>query len=567
MGASAADHRCRLAMHRRGGKLATSTCPVSWTTMTESSPSNDAPQNPSRTDAQLEQELAEALGDQSIDDLMEASLREPPADAEDAPGDDAADAAEAPVSKSANKGSGVGDLKRGRISAMTEDEVFVELTGLDGRYQGVVPLSQFERKPRVGSIMDFVVQRIDESEGVMHLSREGAIGAATWDTLTKGNNVEARVVGVNKGGLELELPGQIKAFMPASQVDLHHIDDLSPFVGQKLPGVVVECNRADKKLVISRRDYLQKQRESAKKKLWAEIAVDQVRQGVVSNVVEYGAFVDLGGVDGLVHVSDLSYTRVDKPSEVVKPGDKVTVKVLKLDHEKQRISLGLKQTAPDPWETIEGRIKAGDQITGRVVRLAQFGAFVEVEEGVEGLLPISEISFRRIHKPSDALNEGDVVKVSVLQLEPARKRMTLSIKQAGDDPWLGAEHKYAKDTVVPGKVLSTTDFGAFVEVAVGVEGLVHISELSSKRVNQVTDVLTVGQEEQFKVLEVDEENRRIRLSLKAVREPDAAAPAQQAAQSPSGKQATRSRPRKPGNLSGGIGNAGGLGTGLGNLKL
>ena len=249
-------------------------------------------------------------------------------------------------------------------------------------------------------------------------------------------------------------------------------------------------------------------------------------EGTVSSLVEYGVFIDIGGIDGLCHVSDLSYKHVSKPSEVVKVGDKVAVKILKIDKEKERISLGLKQVTPDPWESIEGRYHVGEQITGRVLRTADFGAFVEVEAGIEGLLPHSELSWKRVGKPSDVVKEGDVLRLVILAIDPSKHRISLSLKQSQGDPWAAAGQRYAAGTMVEGTVISTPDFGAFIELVPAVEGLVHISELSEKRIGQVTDVVKVGEKHTFRVLEVDEENRRIRLSLK----PQKAAPAPVAGQ-------------------------------------
>ncbi|MEX0774978.1 MAG: S1 RNA-binding domain-containing protein, partial [Phycisphaeraceae bacterium] len=363
--------------------------------------------------------------------------------------------------------------------------------------------------------------------------------------------------------------GGIRAFMPASQIDLHHVGELEPFIGQKLQGSVQEIDRKARKVLLSRRSFLEREKRVKEEKLWKEIEVGQVRDGTVSSVMEYGVFVDIGGADGLVHVSDMSYSRVDKPGDVVKPGEAVKVKVLKLDAEKKRISLGLKQVAPDPWDTAAQQLAVGQQVTGTVRRLADFGAFVEVQPGVDGLLPVSELSWKRIGKPADVVKEGEVLRVVVLQVDPAKHRLTLSLKQAAGDPWVGAEHKYPRHALVAGTVLSTTDFGAFIEIEAGLEGLVHISELADRRVGQVTDVLKIGQQHQFRVLEVDEDNRRIKLSLKAV-----SAPVEEASQpvtkdagkvaAPAGKPAAKSRKRS--DLKGGMsGNM--LGTGLGDLKL
>jgi small subunit ribosomal protein S1 len=463
-------------------------------------------------EAQIEAELAEALGDQSTEQLMaDADQAQQPQTTPPPP----AAGEPAPVQPPAEEDEPVKlDLKRGRVSRIDGDDVYIDLVGIDGKLQGVVPLTQFERSPRIGSIMDFVVDRIDEAEGLMHLSREGAVGRTTWDHLHTGSVVEARVTGTNKGGLELELVGRIRAFMPASQVDIHHVEDLEPLVGEKMVAIVQEVNRRARKVLLSRRKHIEHERERKQRKIWKEIEIDQVREGTVSSLAPYGAFVDIGGVDGLVHISDMSYAHIKKPEDVLAVGDKVQVKVLKLDPEKKRISLGLKQVQPDPWEGVGDDIKPGDKISGRVLRVADFGAFIEVKPGLEGLLPVSEISWKRIHNPAEVLSVGDVLHLVVLQVDSERQRISLSLKQSTGDPWVGAEAKYAPDTMVQGSVRSTTDFGAFIELESGVEGMVHISELSDKHIDRVEDVLKPGESHEFRVIEVDEDNKRMRLSLK-----------------------------------------------------
>lgn len=510
-------------------------------------------------DEELQREIDEALGGQNVEALMESSSAQ------------AASAAEGSAAEGAPAAPGEfhHEIRRGRISAVRGEDVFVDLVGADGKHQGVVPLSQFERAPRLGSIMDFVVERIDDAQGLVFLSREGAISRTTWDQLQKGSIVDARVTATNKGGLELEMVGSIRAFMPASQVDLHHVGELEPFIGQKLEAIVAEIDRRGKKVLLSRRALLQQRRERAKEKLMAELEEGQLRDGTVSNIVDFGAFVDLGGVDGLVHISDLSYTHVGKPADVVQLGQAVKVKVLKIDQEHGRISLGLKQVAPDPWEGIESRFQVGEQIAARVLRTANFGAFAEVEPGVEALLPLSELSWKRIHSAGEAVQPGQVVHAKVISLDASKKRMSLSVKQAGGDPWTGVEREFEKGTSHEGKVIGTTDFGAFVELKAGVEGMVHISELSTSRVGAVVDVVKVGDVKSFRVLEVDEEQRRIRLSLK----PESAPRAEggHAAGEGRGRQAAHApppakrQPRK--DLKSGLGDAGAMGMGLGNLRL
>ena len=505
-------------------------------------------------DAEVQREIDEALGDQSVEQLMQEHAPSAPAPP--------AESAEAPPREFHV------EMKRGRIAAIRGEDVFVELTG-EGKLQGVVPLTQFDRTPRIGSIMDFVLDHVDEAQGLVFLSREGAVSRATWEQLQRGAVTDARVVSTNKGGLELEMIGGIRAFMPASQVDIHHVRDLESFVGQKLEGVVQEIDRKSKKIVLSRRQLLEQRKVQAEAKLMAEIEVGQVREGKVTSIVDFGAFVDLGGVDGLIHVSDLSYTHVDRPSDVLQPGQAVKVKVLKIDAEKHRIGLGLKQVEPDPWDRVADKYQVNDQVSVRVVRTTKFGAFVELEPGIEGLLPLSEMSWKRIHKAEEVVEPGQVLRVVVLSVDPKQHRISLSLKQAQGDPWIGAEHKYAKGSLVDGSVKGVTEFGAFVELETGVEGLVHISELADRHVDKVEDVLAVGDTKQFRVLEVSEDNRKIKLSLKAVSKPPAE---ETVSRQPVDPEASTSKPprkaqtRKPRkDLKSGLGKVEGVG--LGNLRL
>lgn len=479
---------------------------------------NDAPQTPATPEAQapqptpepapaadLDAELEAALGGESMEALMDQQAQQDK-ELEQATSKDAA----------ANEDSVHTEVRRGRITAVRGEDVFVDVQGQTGRLQGVVPVAQFERPPRLGSIMDFVVDKVDEGQGLMFLSREGAISRTNWDNLSRGNVVEARVTGKNKGGLELELVGNIRAFMPMSQVDIHHLDDdaIEAFVGQKIPAQVTEIDRKHKKVMLSRRAYVEQQRKTDKIKLMATIEVGQVLDGTVSKLMPFGAFVDIGGVDGLVHVSDMSYSHVKNPGDVVKEGQKVQVKVLKIEADKDRIALGMKQIQPDPWDAVSATVHVGEEVTGRVVRTANFGAFIQLEQGVEALLPISEISWKRIHRCEDAISVGQSLRLKVLTMDPGKQRMSLSLKQIAGDPWGDATGKYAEDTKVMGKVVSVQDFGAFVELEEGVEGLVHISELADQRVNQVTDVVKVGDEKEFRIKSIDPDNRKIALSLR-----------------------------------------------------
>ena len=341
-------------------------------------------------------------------------------------------------------------------------------------------------------------------------------GSAEVSGLLKpGDIVEGRIIGLNRGGLEVKLKG-VTAFMPASQVDVMHVKDISIFLGESVRCEVVEIDRRGKNLTVSRRKVLEKERKAKREEVVKDLEVGQVRKGVVGNLTEFGAFVDLGGVDGLIHISEMSHRQIKKPSEVVNPGDVVEVKVLKIQGtgDKQRISLGLKQTQPDPWVGVAERFPVDSNHKVRVVRLADFGAFAELEEGIDGLIPVSEMAWNRIGSPKEVVEVGQLVDVSVLKVEPNRKRISLSMKKAQPDPWAGVIESYTPDTEVTGTVTRLADFGAFIEIAPGVEGMAHISELSEKRIKSCNEVLKVGQEVKARVLRIDDKTRRIGLSLK-----------------------------------------------------
>ena len=455
-----------------------------------------------QSDPSLDEELDAALAGVSDDQLYGFDKPKPDAEGQQAP---------APVSDGSRKG---------KVISIGRDDVFVDL---GGKSQGVAPLSHFDTV-KIGDEFEFTVDRYDEREGILVLSRKGVVSTnVSWETLEIGQVVEGTVTGMNKGGLELEVKG-MRAFMPSGQVDLYFIKDISTFLSQRITAEVMQFDRHAKNLILSRKALLERQREEARQKLLAELAEGQTRRGVVRSVMDYGAFVDLGGVDGLLHVSEMSHRRGRHPSEFVKAGDLVDVKIVKLDKETGKMSLSLKQAMPDPWANVETRYPTGTSLTGRVTKIEPFGAFVEVEEGLEGLLPVSEMSWQRIRHPSDVVKVGDTIKLVVISLDPGHQRMSFSLKQAGPDPWAQVKEKYAVDTVVPGKVTRVVDFGAFVELEPGLEGLVHISEIAAHRVKSAGDVVKNGQEVQVRVLEIDKDARRISLSIRRASEP-APAPA------------------------------------------
>lgn len=443
-----------------------------------------------KLDAELQKELDDALGDMSIEDLLDA----------DNPVD------------TRGKADGV---RIGKVIDIQRDDIFVDF---GGKSQGVLQAIQFgdEPLPEIGDTIEVTVERYDPSEGLIILSREGAVVAATWRTLKPGQIVEAYVTGANTGGLELKFNG-IDGFMPMSMIDVARTESTAPYMNTKMMCEVVDIDRGRKSATLSRRNVIEAESAEKRQETLAELAEGKVVTGTVRSIMPYGAFVDIGGVDGLLHIGDMSYTRVEDPNDIVKTGQKVEVMILKIDREKDRIGLGLKQVQPDPWSGAASKWAVDDIVGGRVTRLADFGAFVELESGVEGLVPISEMSFeKRIKHPSEVLSEGDTPQLRVLSVDPERKRISLSLKRVGEDPWVGASIRWPEGSVVEGVVKRLEDFGAFVELTAGVEGLVHISEASENRVRHISEVLKDGQLIKAKVLSVDEQQRRISLSIKAL---------------------------------------------------
>jgi len=457
-------------------------------------------------------------------------------------------------------GPRVGRMIRGRVRSVGEREVYVDLLGPAAKFVGVVPVEQFDEMPEPGAELEFEIRRIEESEGILRLSRRGAVLKATWETLEPGMDVEARVSGHNKGGLELKIAGVVDGFMPASHVDFGRVDDFEAWVGRSIEASVLEVDRRAKQVLLSRRRRLEQQRDAR----LAELEKGQELDGVVTRIESYGGFIDVGGFEGLLHISDMSWGRVEHPNKVLELGQRVRVQVLEVDRENHRVSLGLKQTMPDPWETLPDRLRPGQSVQGTVTKVLDFGAFVEVESGVEGLVPVSEISHRRIGSPSEVVAVGDHLRLTVLAVDAAQKRLTLSLKEEQPDPWTGAERRYPAGEKVEARVTRVVDFGAFAEVEPGLEGLCHVSELAAGRVNRVEDVVQVGENREFRVLEVDEDQKRLRLSIRAVDQgPEAIAELTASANRESPEQKAKRTARKK-SLRGGFEDGS---VGLGDIKL
>lgn len=345
---------------------------------------------------------------------------------------------------------------------------------------------------------------------------------AIWDSVDalvkSGEPVEGFITAENKGGLSVDIG--LRAFLPRSQIDLHPVNDVSPYLGRKDRFIITKFDKRRGQLVVSRRRVLEREQKAERRELLDTLAVGQKFEGVVRNIKEYGAFVDIGGLDGLLHITNMSWGRVDHPSELFRPGDKVEVVVLSWDPKKKRLGLGRKQLLDDPWTDVESRFEQGQILEGEVVSLADFGAFVAIAPGLEGLVHVTELSWtRRINHPKEVLNLGQEVKVKILSLDSENRRLSLSIKQLEENPWVKVAEQYPVGTRVTGPIRNITDFGLFVEVEKGVEGLVHISDLSwTEKIDQPSKHYKTGQEVEVVVLDIDVESQRMGLGIKQLEE-------------------------------------------------
>src|SRR5437868_519860 len=410
-----------------------------------------------------------------------------------------------------------GEVVRGRVVHVGTSEVLVDV---GYKSEGAIPIEEFHRHgalPKVGEEIEVYLEAKEDSEGLIVLSKDKADKIKVWDAITqayeKATPVEGKVVEVVKGGLSVDVG--VKAFLPGSQVDLRPVKNLTAMIGQSIRAKVIKLNRRRGNVVLSRRAVLEEEREEKKKHTLEVLAEGMVLTGTVKNITDYGAFIDLGGIDGLLHVTDMSWGRVGHPSEIFQVGDQVEVVVLHFDRDSGRVSLGYKQKSSDPWERVEQTYAPGTKTQGKVVSLTNYGAFVELEAGVEGLVHVSEMSWsRRVRHPSKIVNVGDDVQVIVLDVNRGAKRISLGMKQVQPDPWTTIEQRYRPGTPVQGRVRNLTDFGAFIELEPGVDGLLHVSQMSHRPVNRPEDLVTVGDELTLLVIRVDPNERRIGLSLK-----------------------------------------------------
>jgi len=413
-----------------------------------------------------------------------------------------------------------GDIIKGTVIAFTKTDVIIDV---GFKSEGVIPREEFVDIDdiKVGDEVEVYLEMPEDVEGQVMLSRKKVYFLRAWENLLKKYEndeiIQGRIIRRIKGGFVVDLGG-VDAFLPGSQVDVKPIRDFDAFVGQTLDLKIVKVNEQRKNIVVSRRVIIEKELESKREEILATLEKGQVRRGMVKNITDFGVFIDLGGVDGLLHITDLSWGRVNHPSEVVKLDQEIDVMILDFDENKKRISLGLKQLQPHPWENVEERFPIGSKVKGKVVSLTDYGAFVELEKGIEGLIHVSEMSWsQHIKNPAQVLKEGDEVEAVVLSIEPEDRKISLGLKQLTPDPWENIEEKYPVGSKHHGIVRNLTPFGAFVELEEGVDGLVHISDLSwTKKVRHPSEVVKKGQEIDVVVLDINKDERRIALGHKQV---------------------------------------------------
>jgi small subunit ribosomal protein S1 len=411
-----------------------------------------------------------------------------------------------------------GEIVRGRVLGVTLNDVIVDV---GFKSEGIIPIAEFTQpiNIKVGEEIDVFLEQIEDANGELILSKQKADFMRVWDKIREvhdsGQSIEGRVARRIKGGVVVDIMG-VDAFLPGSQISLRQVPDFDALIGQMMAVKIIKLNKNRRNIVVSRRVVLEEEREQMRSSLLSEIAIAQVRQGVVKNITDFGVFIDMGGVDGLLHITDMSWGRIRHPSEMVQLGDKINVKILDFDDKTQRISLGLKQMTPYPWEGIEQKFPIGRKITGTVVSITDYGAFIELEKGIEGLIHISEMSWtQHIKHPSKIMNTGDAVDAVVLSVDKENEKISLGIKQMEPDPWITIEDRYPVGKVVSGKVRNLTAFGAFVELEEGIDGLVHISDMSwTKRVQHPSEIMKKGDKIDVKVVKIDHDNRRISLGFK-----------------------------------------------------
>jgi small subunit ribosomal protein S1 len=411
-----------------------------------------------------------------------------------------------------------GEIVKSRVLEIRENLVVLDI---GFKSEGTIPLEEFKDMPdlKPGDEVDVLLEHLEDQEGSVVLSKKKADFMRVWEKIRVAYEtdqpVEGTLVKKIKGGVVVDLMG-VDAFLPGSQIALRRVPNIDELLGQKYEFKIIKLNKRRRNIVVSRRVLLEAERAGKREKLMKELQKDQVRKGVVKNITDFGAFIDLGGVDGLLHITDMSWGRIQHPTEMVQIGMELEVKVLDIDWERERISLGLKQLQPYPWKDVIEKYPVGTRVTGKVVSITNYGAFIELEPGIEGLVHISEMSWtRNVRHPSKIVSIGETIEAVVLKVDPNEEKISLGMKQTEQDPWMVLPLKYPVGARLNGKVRNLTSFGAFVEIEPGIDGLIHISDMSwTKRVQHPSDVVKKGDAVDVVILSIDAENKRISLGLK-----------------------------------------------------
>jgi len=444
------------------------------------------------TDADIEEEVRKAMGDGTLEEMRA-------------------------IYEESIKDFKAGTVLKGKVVKILDDSVILDV---GYKSEGVILLSEFNdpRSVDVGDEVEVLLEAVEDDAGLIVLSKRKADRIKAWERIIDNCNeddvVRGRVMRKIKGGLLVDIG--VPVFLPASQVNIRRVPDIGEYVGSEIDCKILKIDQHRRNIVVSRRKLLEEKREAQKKDLLEKIEVGEMRKGVVKNIADFGAFIDLGGIDGLLHITDMSWGRISHPSEMVAIEQEVEVVILNVDQERERIALGLKQKTPSPWENVEEKYPVGSKVRGEVVNIVPYGAFVKLEEGIEGLVHISEMSWtKRIGHPSELVAIGDVVEVVVLDINKEKQEISLGMKQTEANPWEEVEKKYPPGKVVQGRVRNLTNYGAFIELEEGIEGLLHLSDMSwTKRITKPSEVVRKGEKVEAVVLSVDPDRKRVALGLK-----------------------------------------------------
>jgi small subunit ribosomal protein S1 len=414
-----------------------------------------------------------------------------------------------------------GEIIKGRVIGINKRDAVIDI---GYKSEGLIPLSEFgpNADVKVGDEVDVLLEAVEDENGMVVLSKNKAEKIAGWENIinnyNEGDVIKGKAIRKVKGGVMVDIG--VEAFLPASQSTFKGPIELNSLLGKEFDYKIIKINKPRKNVVVSRKEVIAQERAEQKQKVLGELEKGQTRKGVVKNITDFGAFVNLGGIDGLLHITDISWGRISHPSEVLAVGDEIEVMVLDFDKENLKVSLGLKQKTPNPWKEVDSKYPVGSKLKGKVVNLVPYGAFVELEKGVEGLIHVSEISWtKRINHPSEVVAIGDMVEAIVLSVDMSNQKISLGLKQLEANPWLDAPVKYPENSHIKGKIKNLTDYGAFVELDENIDGLIHVSDISwTKKLSHPSEALKKGQKVEAIVLSVDQENMKIALGIKQLSE-------------------------------------------------